>query len=342
PILRIAKESFCNNDRTEFVITATPADGILEGEGVKRRADGNFVFVPAGLSAGSYVIKYILNEKSASVTVTVNATPTAKFTTVKSIGDGVMKVEIRNESTGTTDQAVYEWLLDDQRMSDKKDPDPLTFKLQTLPHTLVLRVTNTGCSGEFKEVIELETVTKSIQVCSNVKKQPLETDLPAGANIVILKNEGGIINNDLIMLPSSMNVTKTTDFNVSYAVNGKQIDAVITVVFANANFSMELSRVVGTSALITTLSLKSLDPTITKSEWQIKQGNNVVTETGKAVVIQMEGSRFVLGRVIDITHSVEVSAASESCGQKATFKLTGPVVDKQLNKGPFNNDFTIE
>jgi hypothetical protein len=112
-----------------------------------------------------------------------------------------MKVEIKNESTGITDQATYEWLLDDQLISDKKDPDPLSFKLQTLPHTLVLRVTNTGCSGEFKEVIELETITKSIQVCSNVKKQPLETDLPAGANIVILKNEGGIMNNDLVILP---------------------------------------------------------------------------------------------------------------------------------------------
>jgi hypothetical protein len=144
------------------------------------------------------------------------------------------------------------------------------------------------------------------------------------------------------MLPSSMNVTKTTDFNVSYAVNGKQTDAVITVVCANANFSMELSRVVGTNALITTLTLKSLDPTISKSEWQVKQGNNVVTENGKEVIIQIEANRFVLGRVIDITHSVEVNAVPETCGQKATFKLTGPVVDKQLNKGPFNNDFTIE
>jgi hypothetical protein len=139
-----------------------------------------------------------------------------------------------------------------------------------------------------------------------------------------------------------MNITKTTDFNVSYAVNGKQTDVVITVVFANADFSMELSRVVGTSALITTLTLKSLDPTISKSEWQVKQGNNVVTETGNTVTIQMEASRFTLGRVIDITHSVEVNAVPETCGQKKTFKLTGAVVDKQLNKGPFNNDFTIE
>src|SRR5690606_3351674 len=157
PVLRIAKESFCNNDRTEFAITTTPAGGNLEGEGVKRRADGNFVFVPAGLTPGSYVIKYILNEKSASVTVTVNATPTAKFTTIKSVGDGLMKIEIKNESSGTTDQATYEWLLDDQKISDKKDPDPLSFKLETLPQTLVLRVTNTGCSDDFKEVIELET-----------------------------------------------------------------------------------------------------------------------------------------------------------------------------------------
>jgi hypothetical protein len=85
PVLRIAKDSFCNNDRTEFAITVIPTGGNLEGEGVKRRADGNLVFVPAGLNAGTYTIKYTLNEKSAAVTVTVNATPTAKFITAKSI-----------------------------------------------------------------------------------------------------------------------------------------------------------------------------------------------------------------------------------------------------------------
>lgn len=342
PVLRIAKESFCNSDQTEFAITAVPAGGNLEGEGVKRRADGNFVFVPAGLTPGSYTIKYTLNQKSASVTVKVNATPAAKFRTVKSIGDGLMKVEIKNESTATTNQATYEWLLDDQQFSEKKDPDAISFKLQTLPHTLVLRVTNAGCSADFKEEIKLETITKSLKVCSSVKKQPLETNLPAGAAIVVIKNEGGIMNDDLVILPSSMNVTKTTVFNVSYAINGKQTDAVITVVFANADFSMELNRSVGTSALITTLTLKSLDPTITKSDWQIKQGNNVVTKTEKTISIQMEANHFTLGRVIEITHSVEVSATPESCGQKKVFKLTGAVVDKKLNQGPFNNDFTIE
>ncbi|HKZ66675.1 MAG TPA: hypothetical protein VJ111_09985, partial [Chitinophagaceae bacterium] len=196
PALRIAKESFCNSDQTEFAITAVPAGGSLEGEGAKRRADGNFVFVPAGLDPGSYTIKYTLNQKTASVTVKVNATPAAKFRTVKSIDDGLMKVEIKNESTGTTDQATYEWLLDDQPFSEKKDPDPVSFKLQTLPHSLVLRVTNAGCSAEFKEEIKLETITKSLTVCSSVKKQPLETNIPAGAAIIVIKNEGGIMNND--------------------------------------------------------------------------------------------------------------------------------------------------
>ncbi len=68
----------------------------------------------------------------------------------------------------------------------------------------------------------------------------------------------------------------------------------------------------------------------------------MVTENGKDVIIQLEANRFVLGRVIDITHTVEVDAVPETCGQKKTFKLTGAVVDKQLNKGPFNNDFTLE
>src|SRR5690606_13036806 len=119
----------------------------------------------------------------------------------------------------------------------------------------------------------------------------------------------------LVMLPSSMNVNKTTDFNVSYAINGKQTDVIITVVFANADFSMELSRSVGTNALTTTLTLKSQDPTISKSDWQIKQGNNVITETGKDVILNIEATRLVLGRVIEITHTVEVNAVPETCGQ---------------------------
>lgn len=342
PILRIAKESFCTGDTTEFQITASPAGGNLEGEGVKRRSDGSFVFVPAGLASGTYTITYTLNQKTASVTIEVNATPGARFTTTRSINDGVMIVEIKNQSTGVGEQGTYEWLLDDEPFFEKKDPDPLILKLETLPHTLVMRASNAGCSAEFSEEIRLETEAKLLKVCSTVRKQALETEIPADATIVVIKNEGGIMNDGLVILPSSMNVTKTTIFNVSYAINGRQTDVEITVVFANADFTMEISRSTGTSALITTLALKSLDPTITKSEWQVKQGNNVIAQTGRDISINMEASQLVLGRNIDITHAVEVSATTDNCGQKKTFKITRPIVDKKLNQGSFNNDFTIE
>src|SRR5690606_179200 len=74
PILKIAKDSFCNNDSSQYAITINPAGGELTGDGVKR-IDGNFVFVPNGLDPGSHTINYTLNQKSASVMVQVTASP---------------------------------------------------------------------------------------------------------------------------------------------------------------------------------------------------------------------------------------------------------------------------
>ncbi|PVD53941.1 hypothetical protein DC498_00660 [Terrimonas sp.] len=332
PVLRIAKDSFCNSDQTAFAITATPAGGTIEGEGVKRAADGTFVFVPAGLAAGSYVIKYTVGQKTASVTVQVTATPAATFTTTKKIGDGIIRVEIKNESSGTTDQSSYNWFLDDEPFSDKKDPDPLTFKLQTLPHTLRLRVSNSGCPSEFEEVISLETETRKLSVCSDVKEQSLESNIPDGASITIIKNDGGIMDGKLIIHPSAMNITQTTTFNVSYTINNKQKGVAITVIFANADFTMELTSSVGTNALIISLKLVSLDATISKSEWQLIQGNNVITKQEKDVLI----SPFVLGDFVDITHAV-ASASPQNCGKTKNFRITQEIFKLNLNKGPFKN-----
>jgi hypothetical protein len=179
-----------------------------------------------------------------------------------------------------------------------------------------------------------------LNVCSSVRRQPLEPDLPAGAAIVILKNDGGIMNNDLVIQPLSMNVTKTTVFNVSYAINGKQTDTAITVVFANADFTMELKTAVVGNTQITSLILTSLDPTITKSDWLVKQGNNVIEKTDKVLTISIEDNHLSLSRLMDITHSVEAGAA-EGCAQKKTFRLTKAVVDRKINQEPFNNDFVI-
>lgn len=341
PVLRIAKESFCNSDQTEFAITALPAGGNLEGDGVKRRADGNFVFVPGGLNPGSYTIKYTMNQKTASATVQVHTSPEAKFTTIKTVGDGLMKVEINNESSGTTAETTYLWLIDGEKFSEKKDPESISFKLQTLPHTIILRLNNSGCFAEYEEKIQLETISKTIQVCSSVPKHGLESNLPSGSTIEILENEGGIMNEHLVIFPSAINITETTTFKVSYILNGRQTDILISVIFVNANFFIELKRSAPTRRQVTTLTLSPIDPTITSSEWQIKQGNNVITKTDKTVTIDIDSSHMTLGRDINITHAVKVVSGQESCGQKKVFKLTSAIAEIKLNQGQFTNDFTI-
>ena len=137
----------------------------------------------------------------------------------------------------------------------------------------------------------------------------------------------------LIIHPSAMNIAQTTTFNVSYTINNKQKDVAITVIIANADFTMELTSSIGTNALIFSLKLVSLDATISKSEWQIKQGNNVVTKNDKDALI----SPFTLGDFTDIVHAV-ASAAPQNCGQTKNFRITQDIFKLNMNNGPFKNN----
>ncbi|HLW06472.1 MAG TPA: hypothetical protein VKY45_02830, partial [Marinilabiliaceae bacterium] len=342
PILRIAKESFCNSDQNEFAITALPAGGNLESDGLARRADGTYVFVPTRVAPGSHTIKYTLNQKSASVTVQVTATPTAKFTTNNSIDGRVMKVKVVNESTDTNEQTTtYEWLLNDEFHSDKRDIDPLTIKLDQLPVKVSLVAKNGACPGRYDELIQLQTVSKEISVCSHIEKWILEPNLPAGSATILL-NEGEIMTNDLIILPASMNITETTVFKVSYAIDNKKTDVTIKVIFANADFSMEIKRTEGDNNPETILYLKALGTNLRKTEWHIKKGGEEIINSESEFKVNIVDTDFGRGRVFEIALLVEVDTEPIGCENRNTFRLTKEVTDRKANQGPFNNDFTLE
>ncbi len=156
PTITIDKNQFCNNDQTSYSINVTPAGGVISGSGVHVQADGSFVFVPLSLEPGVYTLTYTANSKSASVTVEVVATPNPKFSFTTIVHAELMTVSFTNESTGTNDQTIYEWSLDDNKFSDQKDPDTISFKVATLPHTITLNESNGQCTAEFSDEIKLE------------------------------------------------------------------------------------------------------------------------------------------------------------------------------------------
>jgi hypothetical protein len=337
PTIKIDKNSFCSNDNTLFPIIKTPDEGVVSGTGIKVQADGSFVFVPAAAGAGLHTLTCTANGKTASVQVEVVATPIPKFSFTTTVQDGLMIVNLKNESLLTNDQTVYEWLLDGTKFSDKKDPDPISFKVESLPHTILLNESNGGCPAHSEEV-KIELTTRTITVCRDVKEMQLEPNLSPNAIVKVLVNEGNIMNDKLVIHPSSTNATQTTVFKVSYEVDGKLTDVTITVVVANANFSMDLQRATDTTNLPPiTLTLKSLGTALTVSTWSVGQGDNVITDIVEGQPFSIAGHEFNPSKPITVSHHAEVKTDNETCKDDKSFDLTREILAVRLNKGPFNN-----
>jgi hypothetical protein len=270
--------------------------------------------------------------------VEVVATPKPKFSIRTSVNAGLMTVNFSNESTDTNDQTIYEWQKDGVKFSGKKDPEPIKFKVASLPHTFLLKESNGECPAE-SDPVKVELTTRKLSVCSNVKDLPLETGLPANAVITILINEGNILDEKLVLHPSALNATQSTTLNVSYTVNGKQTNVTVLVVVANANFTMELTRAVGTTNVPPVMfSLKSLGTGFNKSSWLLQQDTIKINNVTEGTPMGLQQLGFKPDLPIVISHHVEINTDSEVCTGDKKFELTRQIIEIRLNKGPFDNN----
>jgi hypothetical protein len=340
PTIKIDKNSFCNDDRTVFGIDVTPAGGEITGEGV-RMENGRFVFSPFGLAGGSYNITYKANDKTVSVLVTVTATPVPKFKgVINKIGDDFISIRFNNLTVDAGMPDIkYKWSLDGDVFSEDKNPVK-EFPKDKFPLGIVLQASNGACPGETKDVIQLpRTDERELTVCSNVKRLKLEETIPPGSSIEITQNDGDIANDDLVIRPSAMNVTETKVFTVAYTINGNQVTVAITVIFNNANFTMQLSRGnLGTNLPPVMLVLKPKATGLAESKWTLKQGGR--TEH------PIDGQPFPLrdfnpDQAILITHTAVTVVNNVSCGGDKTFELTPRIAGLKLNREEFDNDFRL-
>lgn len=343
PTIKIDKNSFCNSDRSVFGIDVTPPGGAITGEGVKME-NGRFVFSPFGLAAGSYNITYIANGKSASVLVTVVATPVPKFKAViDKVGDDFVKVKFINE---TDDQGMpdikYKWSANDTVFSEEKNPVH-DFPPDRFPLGVVLEATNGACPGVAKEGIELpRTENRDLVVCGHLERQALETSIPAGATITIERNDGDIMDNNLVIRPAAMNVTATKTFNVAYTINQKKVTVAIVVIFSTADFTMNLTRSnVTTNLPPVMLTLKSRQADLTESTWKLTQGNNSIEPVeGRPFPLTGRGA-FNLDQPVSITHRATVSTGNTRCTDEKTYSITRDIMAAKLNNGEFDNNFSL-
>lgn len=339
PTIKIDKNQFCNNDQTQYQIQVTPAGGIMSGSGVHVQADGTFVFVPLGLAAGQYTITYTAKGKSVSVMVEVVATPNAKFSFTTTIQDGLMTVVFANESTDTNDQTIYEWLLDGQKFSDKRDPDPVSFKVASLPHTVLLKESNGQCFSEFSLDINLEIEDRNVTLCSNIEAFKLEPDLTPFDQIQVLNNDGIKMNDSTLeIFPFSTSITATTVFHVSYMINTKQVNITITLIVINTDFNISIAKFIVGNSVIIGLVLESQDKSYTTNLWKVipePAGINMSDDPLKD--IHFTEANIRKAQMIHIEHIVTVKTDIGECENTAVYEIPFEKLGIALDIQNFDN-----
>lgn len=342
PTITIDKKSFCNTDKTEFPVIVAPAGGVVSGQGIDKHDDGTFVFVPAlVINPGAVVLTYTINNKSATTTVEVMETPAAKFSFETKTEGGEMTVVLKNESTGLNDKSKFEWIIDSDPFSDKRDTEPIRFKTQTLPHTITLRVSNGECLSRISQTINKPTEDRNLILCSNIKRFRLEPGISATDTIQVLSNDGIKMRDaSLDILPASTEVSKTTDFHVSYLINGRQVNVTITLVFVDAGFMMKLARNTSPVAVFPTiLTLSAKEPNAENYNWNLTVANGrVLNFTTREVVFNYQQFDVFPGSLITINLTVsKTDPSGNKCENSAQFVLNDSIFNKHLNRDAFDN-----
>lgn len=342
PTIKIDKNSFCDNDQETYPITVTPDGGTISGDGASANADGNFVFTPSAVKTpGQVTITYTANGKSATTTVEVVETPGAKFSATSTVGDGLMTVTLKNESTGINDHTKFEWLLDGQTFSDQRDPDPVKFKLESLPHTILLRESNGQCPSEFSQVINLDVENRTFSVCSSQKEFQLEPNLTSTDTVQVLKNDGIKMDDaTLNLIPAATTINQTTDFHVSYLLNGKEVNVTITLIFVDAGFILNLTHNTSPVAVFPTiLTLTAKEKNADSYQWQVTTADGrVLNFSNQQVIIDYTKAEISGGSLLTIVLTVSKKDQTGTvCGNRARFALTESIFGKHMNQGDFDN-----
>lgn len=339
PTISIDLRQFCSNDQNQYSVVVSPPGGVVSGSGIHVQADGSFVFTPLGLAAGQYTLTYTANGKTASIMVEVIETPVARFSFRTEVQDGLMTVFFSNESTGTNDQTTYAWLLDGTQFSDKRDPDPITFKVASLPHTVLLKASNGSCGSEFSLDIKLEVEDRNIALCHDVKEFKLE-ELTGFDQIKVLSNDGIKMNdNTLEVFPSATDITGTTTFHVSYMINGKQVNVTITLIVVNADFNISIARFIVGNSVIIGMVLESKDKSYTTNLWKVVPETPGIDMSADPLKdIQMTEADIRKNQMIHIEHIVTVKTNAGTCQKTAVYDIPFEKLGIAIDIANFDNN----
>ncbi len=170
----LSQRDFCENDETghPFTLTAGGADAIIEGPGVERDDDGNFLFVPANAGVGEH--RFTLNGEPSGIIATVHEAPVAAFEPAQ---EGNQLI-LTNNSTGADS---FVWIVNEEEI-EKEDASPHVIELSpdnpVMRWSLQLTAISEHCGSVKSEPVSFETrLEEPVDKCPEETKAAMLQDL---------------------------------------------------------------------------------------------------------------------------------------------------------------------
>ena len=250
--LKLQKNKFCDDDKTEYPVEFTPAGGTMEGNGIT--ANGViFNFNPAIAGLGTHTISYKLaSGQSASISVEVTDHAEASFAISKTTeATEITTIKLKNTSTHATQ---YKWNFGNGLTSADEHPQIEYQKIKTeQKFTITLIASNDACSSTATLDITIKAVEQNDTVIFSIDKKdfayddktnyqfkispvPGSTDEIGNKENLNLALSGGVLS----FIPAKQKVTSTKSFQLTYGKDINEIAADINIVVPNASFKIKL------------------------------------------------------------------------------------------------------
>lgn len=179
--ISLDKTNYCENDRSNYPFGISPAGAkaVIEGPGVQKDANGNYVFVPAAAGVGTYEFK--LNGDLSGLKVTVNEAPVPQFNPDQ-MGNTLI---IANNSTGADS---YVWLINGDKI-ERADNSQITIELTANSPTewrIQLQAISKNCGTVTSKEVIFNTKfipEQPVNTCVDDTRKAISADLEALAKL---------------------------------------------------------------------------------------------------------------------------------------------------------------
>lgn len=255
--LKLQKNKFCDDDKTEYTVECTPAGGSMEGKGITSNGSV-FTFNPAVAGLGTHNISYKLaSGQSASISVEVIEHADASFSISKTTeSDQTTTIKLKNTSKHATQ---FVWNFGNGLSGTDEHPQieyPRTNTDQNF--TITLTSSNDVCASTATLEVTIKAIERKETFSFSIDKKDFAYDDKTNYQFKISPFPGSldeIGNKDnlnlnfsggaLSFIPAKQKLSSNKSFQLTYGKDQNAVATDLNIVVPNASFKIKLQAARG-------------------------------------------------------------------------------------------------